>query len=403
MKAYPQRNVLSVVFLAMMLLCGCGKNTEVTMKEVKTADETFGINVDAAWSMENIGVDNSISMESRNRDEKVAVMQFPIRATGISGVNSLDDLRAFMENANQMSNIVETEKPEIQGVKDAFAYTAVMKDRATGQSAKCYFVYMETEYAYYMFGGYSSKMEDSDIEYFEKIVSSFKEYVDPQALAANDIPDTVKWFNASAAILTKVNNWDYTVFGGMPANSYSQETAKYLLENWWSVTDKETAEETLTWLLERGQQAGFSEKMIYMEEAGIVDVAEEERVAFLLENFEMDEEQAESYALWYKLYEQKGDESLKGWDYSRAMSLISYFYLAGYYTQEEALDCSLEVAEMIQAVFESWDDYMESYFSGYEYWSGESSEDRREMYEDLKKASDSPFTVDFKIELKKSW
>lgn len=403
MKAYTKTIVLTVMFFVAMLFAGCEKNAEVTIKEVTSTDETFSINMDATWTVENFWMDNWISLESKNRDESVVIMQFPIRATGISGVNSLEDLRLHTENANQISDIVETEKPEIQGLKDVVAYTATMKDAITGTSAKCYFVYGETEYAYYVFGCYSSQMEDSAIEYFENMISSFKENADPEVFTANDSPDTVKWFNASAAILTKVNNWDYTIFGGMAVNSFSQATAKYLLENWWDVTDRDTAQETLEWLLERGQQAGFSEKMTYMETAGIGDVAEEDRLAFLLENFAMDEEEAENNVLWYNLYKQKGDESLKGWDYSRAMSLITYFYLAGYYTEEEALDCSLEVAGMIQTTFDSWDDYMESYFSGYEYWSGESSADRREIYENLKKEPDSPFVVDFKMELKKSW
>ena len=63
----------------------------------------------------------------------------------------------------------------------------------------------------------------------------------------------------------------------------------------------------------------------------------------------------------------------------------------------------MDVAEIIQSSFDSWDDYMESYFIGYEYWADESSAERRELYEQIKSAGDSPFSVDFNTTLEKDW
>ena len=112
---------------------------------------------------------------------------------------------------------------------------------------------------------------------------------------------------------------------------------------------------------------------------------------------------AKSYTEWFSLYEQYGADAAAGWDYSRAMWLLSYYYLAGYYTEEEALDQSLELAKTIQETFDSWDSFMESYFAGYEYWSEESSDERREIYENLKSSSDNPFALDWNTTLEKSW
>lgn len=85
------------------------------------------------------------------------------------------------------------------------------------------------------------------------------------------------------------------------------------------------------------------------------------------------------------------------------MNLMSFYYLAGYYTEQEALDKSLEIATAMQPLFESWDDLMDSYMRGYEYWAEESADERRAVYEDLKTRDDSPYTVDFKTELVKTW
>lgn len=46
---------------------------------------------------------------------------------------------------------------------------------------------------------------------------------------------------------------------------------------------------------------------------------------------------------------------------------------------------------------------MESYFAGYEYWSEESGDERRNIYENLKSSSDNPFLLDWNTALEKSW
>ena len=143
--------------------------------------------------------------------------------------------------------------------------------------------------------------------------------------------------------------------------------------------------------------------MEILESAGIVEIDTDERTDFLLENFDLSEEDAEYYARWYGRYEEYGEDAASGWDYNRALSQLANFYLAGYYTLEEALDASLLIAETVQASFNSWDDYMESYFIGYEYWSEGDSDARREIYEKLQNASDNPYSVDFNIRLEKSW
>ena len=105
----------------------------------------------------------------------------------------------------------------------------------------------------------------------------------------------------------------------------------------------------------------------------------------------------------FSLYERYGEDTAAAWDYSRTMWLLSYYYLAGYYTADESLDQSLALAGTVQTTFDSWDSFMESYFAGYEYWSEESSDERREVYENLKSSSDNPFVLDWNTPLEKTW
>ena len=85
------------------------------------------------------------------------------------------------------------------------------------------------------------------------------------------------------------------------------------------------------------------------------------------------------------------------------MNLLGFYYLAGYYTEQEALDLSLELATQIQPLYASWDELIDSYLRGYEYWAEESSDERRAVYEDLKSRPDNPFAVDYNTVLEKTW
>lgn len=221
-----------------------------------------------------------------------------------------------------------------------------------------------------------------------------------------ELSDTIRWFNASYAVLTELNRWDYNLFGGMEASAQNQALVRQLLEEWWDVTDRESADETLLWILTEGHRVNFAEDMQYLEQEGMGEVPAEGRADWLMEHFEnldFTPDEAQHYADNYALYEEHGADAIAGWDYCRALNLMSYYYVAGYYDLNEALDKSLEIAQTVQPLYESWDELIDSYMYGYEYWQEASSEERRAVYEELKSRDDNPYAVDFKVTLEKSW
>lgn len=225
-----------------------------------------------------------------------------------------------------------------------------------------------------------------------------------EILESVELTDTIRWFNASYAILTATNEWDYNLFGGLANTETNQKTVKRLLNERWGVTDWDSADRRLEWLRKEGNRSDFARIVRSLERDGMSDVPDEEREAFLLERYDIgDEKRAHFYVDWYKMYEEYGIDAITGWDYCRAMSFLGYYYIAGYYSQEEALDMSLDIAETMQPLFNSWDELMDSYLRGYEYWSEESSSDRKELYEKLKTYDDNPYQVDFHIKLEKTW
>lgn len=260
-----------------------------------------------------------------------------------SNVSDMDAWKEVIESSYPMSGMEGVESPSVPGMNVEGTYSCEVT--ADGVKGAGRVLYGETDYAYYCILYAAPKINDNKAAYFINVCASFKEMA-PEIENASTVEttDTIQWINNT-----------------------------------------------------------FADDMEYLVEVGVADVAEEERGDFLLENFDVDVEEAESYAAGLAFYEQYGENAIAAWDYSRAMSLLGYYYLAGYYTEEEALDKAFEVAQTIQGTFDSWDGFMESYFEGYEYWAGESSDERRGIYEEIKAASDNPYSIDWNLTLEKSW
>lgn len=405
MKKNRKMKAIVTAIALLLLLSGCGNRAKVVnMKEYTSPDGTYSIEADESCQTTDMGMDNWLGLETSGGRDSMAVMQFPKAGGFLGGYSSLAEVIEFVEESNKLSDKKEMAKPENAELGGIEAYTYKMtQDGYTGEILA---VYGETDYAHYLLMYSESKLKSHSDDYFGKVCASFKENADvigEMTSAVAEVSDTLRWFNASNSMLIYVNGWDYQLYGGLEPNETSQEIAKQILDNSWEVTDKASADETLNWLLSEGHRTEFAEEMEFLIECGIDEVEAQERASFLYDNFEVSEEEAQTFAKWYNRYEESGEDAASGWDYNRALSQLANFYLAGYYTLEEALDASLDVAEMIQTSFDSWDEYMESYFTGYEYWSEEGSEERREIYEELQNAEDNPFSVDFKTALERSW
>lgn len=384
---------------------GDAKETEADltadMKEFTTGDGSVSIKLDKDWSTEDLGVDFWLGAGSSDGAEAVLVMQFPKQGS-ILPVDSMDSVKALVVESYGIQDETNTDAPSVPGMSDVIA--SICSINSEGESAEAYLVYGETDYAYYSLMYVAEKMDDDLIASMKASCATFAETpLEAEDNSTIQISDTVKWFNASYAVLTDINGWDYNRFGGLPINEDSKAIVVQMLESWWDVTDRASADENLEWILTEGHRTSFVEDMKDLEASGIGSVAAEERPGFILGIYEMDETSAQFFADCYGVYETVGEKAIDGWDYCRALNLLGYYYTAGYYTDAEALDKSLEVAQIVQAEFGSWDELMDSYMAGYEYWAEESSDERRGIYEDLKTRDDNPYAVDFGMTLEKTW
>ena len=391
--------------LASAALQGCRAKTPedmlARMQEFSTPDDTASIYLDKSWKTQEAPMDGWLIAASSREDNAVFLLQF-IKNGLSSQAGSMEDVKDIIKTSYNLSGETKAEAPEVPGMTNVTAITGRMS--VDSAEVDAYIVYGETDYAYYSMAYAADKMNDSKIASFKVSCSKFRENApEVEDRTTAELTDTIRWFNASYAVLTDLNGWDYNRFAGLAANDDVMAMEQKSLEEWWSVTDRATADSTLDWILTEGHRATFAEDMAYLEEAGIRDIAPQERSAFLLDQFEMTEDEAQNYAEMFGFYEQYGPDAIAGWDYCRAMNLMSIYYLAGYYTEQEALDTSLEIARTMQPLFESWDDLMSSYMRGYEYWAEESADERRALYEDLKTRQDNPYSVDFKMQLEKTW
>ena len=111
--------------------------------------------------------------------------------------------------------------------------------------------------------------------------------------AKAEVPDTIRWINATHAILTDMNGWDCAVFGGMEATEANKKLMIPFLDEWWGVTDHDSAEENIEWLLTEGHRAEFVEFMALLDEDGWAEYSEEETAAMMSELLEDEDDQKE--------------------------------------------------------------------------------------------------------------
>lgn len=222
-------------------------------------------------------------------------------------------------------------------------------------------------------------------------------------------PDTVLWFNATYAPLTYSNGGDWRLVGGMEPSSYNKSLTQLLMSRDWSVDDRESALETLDWLRNEGHRETYRKYQEELEDLGMLDLDTEVFMETLqdaaLEGYTF------RYVIVYFLYQDGEDEeAMAAWDLCRLNQLCGDFYLCEYLTYEEAMDISLENSLLLQSMYSSWDELVESYMLGYQFWKSDPcmtddspTMQRYHYYELLLEMDDGPYSLDWDMELTEEW
>lgn len=223
------------------------------------------------------------------------------------------------------------------------------------------------------------------------------------------LPETVLWFNASYAALTYSNGWDWHLVGGIEPTEDNVDTASMLLQSSWSVWDRESALETVDSLKTKGHRDKCRGCMEQLGDWGLLEVDSKDFLDKLSER--LTDENPGRYVIAYMMHQNGIEpEYIAAWDLCRVNQLYADYYLCGYMSYEEAMDASLENSLNLQKMYGSWEEMMDAYMLGYQFWQGDlaMSDDsptlkRYHYYEMLHNMPDGPYTLDWDTQLKKSW
>lgn len=223
------------------------------------------------------------------------------------------------------------------------------------------------------------------------------------------LSDTILWFNATYAPLTYSNGCDWRIVGGMEASTDNIIMMKQGLKASWNIIDRESALKALGNLKERGHRQICREYLEELEELGLLELEEKEfRRAFLRSDIE---DKDQRYIIAYRMYQAGFDaDDMAAWDLCRVNQLCADFYLCGYMTYEEAMNESLDNSRILQKMYSSWDEMLGGYMLGFQFWQrdleikeGTATMERYRCCEILKESTDSPYELDWNMELQKSW
>lgn len=401
--------LMSVMLGAIMLLAGCGsdKKKEEPTVEFKSKDGSYAISAPEGWKKSEEQIDGSLSIESAQGNLTILIQQFTKTAVSAMYPTREEFIQFYKQavTSNFGDAKTMTENPAMTGstLIEAEEYTITQGKR----TEQAYIVYLETDYAYYVAvaGGLNSKYKEQ-FEMLQSCIGTFREDAQVIASLTPELSDTLLWFNGTYGLLTASNRGNLQLVGGFEANDTTKQQMIEGLKNSWDVTDRASADENLKWLLEEGHNSDLLELYQSCE----MDIYTKEELVQELENAKITGIDAVIMLLTYDAVQQYGENAIKAWDLCRAMQMSTWYYLAGYYTYEEAMDQSLEIAKLLQSTYTSWDDMMQSYLYGFQYWNEDDSSDetsdsyaRKQLYERLKTQENSPYQLDWNMTLTKDW
>jgi hypothetical protein len=139
----------------------------------------------------------------------------------------------------------------------------------------------------------------------------------------------------------------------------------------WGITDSDSAEETLEWLLTEGHRVYWGDTLaVYRGQSG---ADEDSRALAFAQNLK----EALPRILHYRLIASEADlfsQRVDAWDYGRVVFVASESHYLGYLTQEQAMSYILRALYQITKVYGTWIEYARSYLLGRLMWGGARSD-----------------------------
>jgi hypothetical protein len=197
------------------------------------------------------------------------------------------------------------------------------------------------------------------------------------------------WALALTGILTERNRERHDLLGGEERTAKNIRQQKQILQKWWGTQSRQDLLESLQWIDQGGHRQKFDQVG-----AAVAKLSDEKFNEYLVK-LENNPQVLQQLQTSRKYYRHIGRKSILGWDYGRFISLCRWGYLVEYINDNEAWNCIMPAARLLQGVFASWKDLGENYLIGREFWSYEETKRRgqyfRAAYQKLLDDPNSPW------------
>ena len=301
-------------------------------------------------------------------------------------------------------NWEDTDAPSVEGAEQCLAKAGVAKSGFSRGQAYGFFVESADSYFSVLIVG-----NDDDVEDARQIIGlQILERAPGQG-------ETKDFINGMTAVLDSVNGANlretFKMLVDLDTDASQLETlssqARQSLSASWGVENSSDLMEMADWLIYEGhnQDAWY----LLREYDGLYETDHDAFDAKLKEQ-DLDEETYISLLAAYDAWFAYGDGGIAAWDLSRVGTIMGFGYVSGYCTYEEAMDKTLEAAEKAQELYDSWEDFNQSYLYGYSYWAEESLDDpassaaeRAALVNSLASQANGPFSVNWNTDLEKEW
>lgn len=329
---------------------------------------------------------------------------------GNSGdLESLEDYADYMINMTLDGSGVtvsweDTDAPSTEGAERCLAREGVARSGASRGQAYGYFVESADSYFSVIMVG-----NNDDVEEARQIIAL--EILD----GASEQAGTVAFLNGMTAVLDSVNGANIReTFKVLEENSTDkslletlESKSRVMLSDSWGIENAADLMEMADLLMDGLHNQDALE---FLRKYGGMDVTDRGSFDADLKQQNLDEGVYISLLAAYDAWSAYGEGAIAAWDLSRVGTIMGFGYASGYCTYEEAMDKTLEAAEKAQELFDSWEDFNQSYLYGYSYWAEEALDDpessaaeRAELINSMESQANGPFAMGWDIELKKEW
>jgi hypothetical protein len=163
----------------------------------------------------------------------------------------------------------------------------------------------------------------------------------------------------------------YFIFPFKPGDAKGEKEAKATLAEYWDIHDVAGLKKSLTWLIDEGHQAQYTQLRKVLDANGGASAD--------LNAIDHNLAKKDLAAIQFikDHYNEFSSAGIKAWDLARYINNICVAYQAGYFNRGEAMAWLMKAPQVAQARYSDWKAYFNDFLLGRECWGGGQADNAR--------------------------